>query len=148
MDLGSNRPRSRNRDDTDDIENVLLDLHFTISIYQLACIRNPFAAGNRVITISTFVLHYEPDEITAVTRKTTTVNPLEGPRGSEFTLLGGKGYAQGTVTVFAGDDDTIDPRDTLASVKTSRGCFTTKLEARRAGRVNVQGLDQRQLRRH
>ena len=53
-------------------------------------------------------------------RRTTTVKPLEGPRGSEFTLEG-KGYAQGTVTVFHGNDDEIDPGETLASAKTSRG---------------------------
>ena len=62
-------------------------------------------------------------------RRTTTVKPLEGPRGSEFTLEG-KGYAQGTVTVFHGNDDEIDPGETLASAKTSRGSFTVKLRAR------------------
>ena len=57
------------------------------------------------------------------------MKPLEGPRGSEFTLEG-KGYAQGTVTVFHGNDDEIDPGETLASAKTSRGSFTVKLRAR------------------
>ena len=102
---------------------------FTISISQLARIRNPFAAGNRVITVSTFVPGCEQDEITAVIRRTTTVSPLEGPRGSRFTLQG-KGYAPGTVTVFDGDEETIDPGETLASVKTSPGSFTARLEVR------------------
>ena len=102
---------------------------FTISISQLARIRNPFAAGNRVIRISTFVPNYEPDEIIAVIRRTTTVSPLEGPRGSQFQLQG-KGHAPGTVTVFDGDDATIHPGETLASVKTSRGSFTSTLVAR------------------
>ena len=57
------------------------------------------------------------------------MKPLEGPRGSEFTLEG-KGYAQGTVTVFHGNDDEIDPGETLASAKTSRGSFKVKLRAR------------------
>ena len=108
---------------------VARNRNFTISISQLARIRNPFAAGNRIITISTFIEQYEPDRITAVIRRTTTVSPLEGPRGSQFTLSG-KGYAQGTVTVFEGDDDKIGPGETLASVKTSRGSFTSRLEAR------------------
>lgn len=102
---------------------------FTISISQLASIRNPFAAGTRVIRISTFVPHYEPDEIIAVIRRTTTVSPLEGPRGSQFRLQG-RGHAPGTVTVFEGDDETIHPGETLASVKTSRGSFSVDLEAR------------------
>ena len=79
--------------------------------------------------MTTFVPDYEPDEITAVIRRTTSVSPLEGPRGSEFTLEG-KGYAQGTVTVFDGDDMVIHPGETLASVKTSRGSFTAKLKVR------------------
>ncbi len=119
---------------------------YTISFSQLARIKNPFAAGNRIITVSSFVPGDEEDEITAVIRRTTTISPLEGPRGSEFTLQG-KGYAQGTVTVFEADADEIkaeiepeeenvlDPPvigsgETLASVKTSRGSFTVKLKAR------------------
>ena len=54
---------------------------------------------------------------------------MEGPRGSEFTLEG-KGYARGTVTIYDGKDMTIDPGETLASVKTVRGAFTVKLRAR------------------
>ena len=102
---------------------------YTISFSQLANIRTPFAAGNRIITVSSFAPGDQPDEITAVIMRTTTVSPSEGPRGSQFTLQG-KGYASGTVTVFDGNDKIIDPGETLASVKTSRGSFTTRLEAR------------------
>ncbi len=102
---------------------------FAISISQLARIRTPYSAGNRVITVSSFAPHFEDDEITAVIRRTTTVEPLEGPRGSEFTLEG-KGYAPGTVTIFDGGDEIINPGETLASVKTSRGSFSAKLDAR------------------
>ncbi len=102
---------------------------FAISISQLARIRTPYSAGNRVITVSSFAPHFEDDEITAVIRRTTTVDPLEGPRGGEFTLEG-KGYAPGTVTIFDGDDEIINPGETLASVRTSRGSFSADLEAR------------------
>ena len=110
-------------------DKIVTPGEFTISISQLASIRNPFAAGTRVIRISTFVPHYEPDEIIAVIRRTTTISPLEGTRGSRFKLQG-KGYAPGTVTVFDGGDETIHPGETLASVKTSRGSFAVDLEAR------------------
>lgn len=102
---------------------------YTISFSQLANIRTPFAAGNRIITVSSFTPGDQPDEITAVIMRTTSVSPLEGPRGSQFTLQG-KGYAAGTVTVFDGKDRTIDSGETLASVNTSRGSFTARLEAR------------------
>ena len=102
---------------------------YTISFSQLANIRNPFAAGNRTITVSSFVPGDLTDEITAVIKRTTTISPLEGPRGGDFTVQG-RGYAAGTVTVFDGDDGTIDPGETLASVKTSRGSFTSRLKAR------------------
>ena len=110
-------------------EKEVAEGDFSISISQLARIKNPFAAGNRVINVSSFARDYKEDEITAVIRRTTTVRPVEGPRGSEFTLEG-KGYAQGTVTVFDGEDETIDAGETLASVKTSRGSFATRLTAR------------------
>ena len=100
---------------------------YTISFSQTAGIKNPFSAGNRVITVSSFVPGDEDDEIIAVIRRTTTISPQEGPRGSEFTLEG-KGYAQGTVTVFDGDDDRIGPGETLASVETVRGAFKVKLK--------------------
>ena len=72
----------------------------------------------------------EEDIVETVVRRTTTVNPQEGARGSEFTLEG-KGYATGTVTVYhdADDDKNIDPGETLASVKAVRGAFRTKLTA-------------------
>ena len=124
-----------------DDENVAKG-DFAISFSQLARIRTPYSAGNRVITVSSFAPNFDEDKITAVIRRTTTVNPLEGPRGSEFTLSG-KGYAAGTVTIFEAEADEIgvdlggledplliDPGETLASVKTSRGSFTAKLEAR------------------
>ena len=118
---------------------------FAISFSQLARIRTPYSAGNRVITVSSFAHNFDEDKITAVIRRTTTVSPQEGPRGSEFTLSG-KGYAAGTVTVFEAKDENegedkygndietyipiIDPGETLASVKTAGGSFTTKLQAR------------------
>lgn len=103
---------------------------YTISFSQLANIRNPFAAANRIITVSSFVPGDQLDEITAVILRTTTVSPLEGPRGSQFTLEG-KGYAQGTVTIYHDEDgdQEIDPGETLDSKKTSRGAFTVKLNA-------------------
>ena len=116
-------------------DKVVTGMHdFSISISQLARIKNPIAAGNRVITISSFVPHYERDEIRAVIRRTTTVSPSEGPRGSQFTLEG-KGHAQGTVTVFEADADEneqtalIEAGETLASVKTVRGSFRVTLTA-------------------
>ena len=102
---------------------------YTISFSQLARISNPFAAGNRIITVSSFAPGDELDEITAVIRRTTAISPIEGPRGSQFTLSG-KGYAAGTVTVFDGADQEINPGETLASVKTSRGSFSARIEAR------------------
>ena len=102
---------------------------YTISFSQSARIKNPYSAGNRKIKVSSTAPGDEEDEITAVILRTTTASPAEGPRGSQFTLQG-KGYASGTVTVFDGADDEIDPGETLASVKTSRGSFTTKLSAR------------------
>ena len=103
---------------------------YTIEFSQSARIRNPYSAGNPKIKVSsTAPGDEEVDEITAVILRTTTVSPAQGPRGSEFTLSG-KGYAKGTVTVFDGDDDKIEPGETLASVKTSRGSFTARLEAR------------------
>lgn len=102
---------------------------YTISFSQLARIRNPFSAGNRVITVSSSVEGDTPDDITAVIKRTTTIDPLEGPRGSTFELEG-KGYAEGTVTVFDGPDDNIDPGETLASVNTARGVFRVNLTAR------------------
>ena len=102
---------------------------YTIAFSQSARIRNPLAAGTPKIKVFSFVEGDILDDITAVIRRTTTTKPLEGPRGSEFTLEG-KGYARGTVTIYDGEDMTIDPGETLASVKTIRGAFTVKLRAR------------------
>ena len=104
---------------------------YEIRFSQLARIRNPFAAGNQVITVSSTAPGDEPDEITAVIKRTTTIEPLEGPRGTEFELEG-KGYARGTVTVYhdANNNQRIDAGETLASVNTVRGAFSVDLEAR------------------
>ena len=104
---------------------------YRIEFSKLARIRTPFSAGIKTIRVSSSVDGDEEDIIEAVVRRTTTVSPKGGPRGSEFTLEG-KGYAPGTVTVYhdADGDDTIDAGETLASVKTVRGAFRTKLTAR------------------
>ena len=104
---------------------------FIISFSQVAGIKNPLVAGHRIITVSSFLPHYEPDEVTAVIRRTTTIDPDEGPRGSEFTLEG-KGYQKGTVTIFEdkNNDRTIDAGETLTSVKTEKGAFSAMLTAR------------------
>ena len=103
---------------------------YTISFSNLARVKNPFSAGIKTIKVSSFVVGDEEDIIEAVVRRTTTVDPSEGARGSEFTLEG-KGYAAGTVTVYhnADNDEDIDPGETLASVKTVRGAFSVKLTA-------------------
>ena len=103
---------------------------YTITFSNLARIKNPFSAGIKTIKVSSFVIGDEEDIVETVVRRTTTVNPQEGARGSEFTLEG-KGYATGTVTVYhdADDDKNIDPGETLASVKAVRGAFRTKLTA-------------------
>ena len=104
---------------------------YEIRFSQLARIRNPFAAGNQVITVSSTVPGDEPDEITAVIRRTTTIEPTGGPRGATFELEG-KGYARGTVTIYhdANDNERIDAGETLASVNTVRGAFDVDLVAR------------------
>ncbi len=104
---------------------------YEIRFSQLARIRSPFAAGNQVIGVSSSVSEDEPDEITAVIKRTTTIDIPGGPRGTPFTLEG-KGYARGTVTVYhdADNDAQIDAGETLASVNTVRGGFTVLLEAR------------------
>ena len=104
---------------------------FSITFSPSARIKNPFAAGNKVITVSSTVEGDEPDEITAVIQRTTVIDTLEGPRGTEFTLEG-KGYSQGTVTIYhdANDNRRIDPGETLASVNTVRGAFSVDLIAR------------------
>ena len=110
---------------------VIPEGEFTIIFSNLASIRNPFAAGNRVITVSTFIEGNIPDQITAVISRTTTIDTLEGPRGTNFTLEG-KGYAQGTVTIYhdADNDYRIDPGEILDSVDTARGAFRVTLTAR------------------
>lgn len=110
---------------------VIPEGEFTIIFSNLARIRNPFAAGNRVITVSTFVEGNIPDQITAVISRTTTIDTLEGPRGTNFTLEG-KGYARGTVTIYhdADNDYRIDAGETLDSVNTVRGAFSVTLTAR------------------
>ena len=110
---------------------VIPEGEFTIIFSNLARIRNPFAAGNRVIRVSTFIEGNIPDRITAVISRTTTIDTLEGPRGTDFTLEG-KGYARGTVTIYhdADNDYRIDAGETLDSVDTVRGAFRVTLTAR------------------
>ena len=104
---------------------------YTITFSNLARIRNPFTAGIRDIKVSSFVQGDLEDVIKAVIRRTTTIDPLEGPRGTEFELEG-KGYARGTVTVYhdADNDGQIDAGETLDSVNTVRGAFEVDLVAR------------------
>lgn len=104
---------------------------YEIRFSQLARIRNPFTAGNQIITVSSTAPGDEPDKITAVIRRTTTVDPQEGPRGTEFELEG-KGYARGTVTIYhdANNNQRIDAGETLDSVNTVRGAFDVDLVAR------------------
>ena len=114
---------------------------FTISFSQTARVKNPVSAGTPTITVSTFIDPKLEDEITAVIRRTTTVSPSEGVRGTEFTLEG-KGYAAGTVTIYNDLTKTgqIDPGETLASVNTVRGAFRVKLMARgEAAKHNDEG---------
>ena len=40
-----------------------------------------------------------------------------------------RGYQKGTVTIFEGKDGVIDAGETVASVKTSKGAFSVKLNA-------------------
>ncbi|MYC37895.1 MAG: hypothetical protein F4X66_13430 [Chloroflexi bacterium] len=103
---------------------------YTITFSNLARVKNPFSAGIKTIKVSSFVIGDEEDIIEAVVRRTTTVDPQTGPRGSEFTL-DGKGYAAGTVTIYhdANGDKGINPGETLASVRTVRGAFSVKLTA-------------------
>ena len=104
---------------------------YAIQFLPGANIGNPYAAGNPKIKVSSSVDRGTIDDITAVIRRTATIDPLVGPRGTEFTLKGG-GYADGTVTIFhdADDDEQIDPGETLASVDTVRGAFEVDLVAR------------------
>ena len=102
---------------------------YTITFNQSAGIKNPLTSGNRIISVSSLAHGEDVDEITAVIRRTTTVDPEEGTRGSTFTLEG-RGYADGTVTVFDGDDEIIDAGELLGSVNTTRGSFDLDLTAR------------------
>ncbi len=113
----------------DDIP-ISVEYDYSITFTNLARIKNPFSAGIKTIKVSSFVPGDEEDIIEAVVRRTTTVSPPEGARGSEFTLEG-KGYAAGTITVYhdADGEEDIDPGETLASVKTARGGFRVKLTA-------------------
>ena len=73
---------------------------YEISFSKSAGIENPSAAGNPVIKVSSTASgDEEEDKITAVIRRTTTIDTLEGPRGTEF-ILTGRGYPKGTVTVY------------------------------------------------
>ena len=114
----------------DAASQITFEDDYRIEFSRLARIKNPFSAGIKTIKVSSTADNDEDDIIEAVVRRTTTVNPREGPRGSEFTMEG-KGYAAGTVTIYhdADGEEDIDPGETLASVKTLRGAFRTKLTA-------------------
>ena len=114
------------------------DAEYAIQFQPGARIGNPYAAGNRVIKVSSSVDRETTDEITAVIRRTTFFktpegprDTLEGPRGTEF-ILEGRGYPKGTVTVYHDADcnGKIDAGETLASRNTTRGEFSVDLVAR------------------
>ena len=115
-------------------KEIEFDGDYRITFSNLARIRNPVSAGIKTIKVRSFVNPDDVDIIEAVVRRTTTVTPQDGPRGSEFTLEG-KGYAAGTVTIFHDADDdystnrVIEPGETLTSVQTVRGAFSVKLTA-------------------
>ena len=102
---------------------------YAITFRERAGIRNPRAAGNRIISVFTLARPNILDEITAVIRRATTMTPPKGPRGSTFTLEG-KGYADGTVTIFDGNDRNIDAGERLDWANTVTGTFTTDLTAK------------------
>ena len=104
---------------------------YAIQFQPGARIGNPFAAGNRIIRVSSSEDRETIDEITAVIKRTTTIDTQDGPRGTEF-ILTGKGYPKGTVTVYhdADCDENIDAGETLASDTTARGEFSVDLVAR------------------
>ena len=103
---------------------------YTITFSNLAGIKNPYSAGNRVIKVLSYIEGDGRDEITAVIKRSTKITPEEGPRGSEFTL-DGRGYAKGTVTIYhdADDNGLIDAGETITSVETNRGAFRVTLTA-------------------
>ena len=70
------------------------------------------------------------DVIKAVILRTTTIDILEGPRGTEFELEG-KGYARGTVSIYhdANNNRRIDAGEFLDAVETVRGAFDVDLVA-------------------
>ncbi len=115
----------------DDDPIITITGDYTIRFMRPAGIKNPFSAGNPTITVSSRDNDDPDDEITAVIIRTTTIDPLEGPRGETFTL-NGKGYAKGTVTVYhdANGNQTVDAGETLATEKTRLGAFKVTLEAR------------------
>ena len=102
---------------------------YSITFKERAKIENPRAAGNRIIAVYPLARPGDVDEIIAVIRRTTTADPPRGPRGSAFTLEG-KGYADGTVTVFDGENEIIDAGEMLGFANTEKGAFTLELTAR------------------
>ena len=114
-----------------DGSQVSISGDYTITFSQSAEIKNPFSAGNRIITVSSIFHGEDEDLITAVIRRTTFVSPGRGTRGSEVRLTGW-GHAEGTVTIFDGDDAIIGAGERLASVDTVRGAFEVTLQIRGA----------------
>ena len=102
---------------------------YTITFKERAGIENPKAAGNRIISVHAAARPDVVHDIIAVIRRTTTADPPKGPRGTSFTLEG-KGYADGTVTVFSGEDRVIDAGERLGFANTVKGVFTLELTAR------------------
>ena len=102
---------------------------YTITFKERAGIRNPKAAGNRIISVHVAARPDQVHDIIAVIRRTTTADPPKGPRGTTFTLEG-KGYADGTVTIFDGEDRNIDAGERLGFANTEEAAFTLELTAR------------------
>ena len=99
---------------------------YTINFHQRANIKNPYYAGDWTITVTSSISGDTPDTSTVTIDRITRIkppSPIEGPRGTEFTLEG-KGYAQGTVTIFDGGDDIVDDGEVLATVRTGTGIRT------------------------
>ena len=113
----------------DDNEPTEITGNYVIAFKERAKIRNPLAAGNRIISVYPASRPHQVHEIIAVIRRTTTTDPPKGPRGRPLTLEG-KGYADGTVTIFDGDDENIGAGEMLGFANTEKGAFTLELTAR------------------
>ena len=113
----------------DDDNPTEIDGNYIIAFKENAKIENPKAAGNRIISVYPASRPSRAHEIIAVVRRATTLEPARGPRGTAMTLEG-KGYADGTVTIFEGEDRYIDAGERLGFANTVEGVFTLELTAR------------------